>query len=281
MKKNIELTKEEYAKNLQEFYEYFENGYAFEEFLKCYLEKIGLDEVAVTKRSHDGGIDLTAVRRGIGDLGGQDFINYCVQAKRYKPGSKVNIDSVRALRGVLPNGSVGIFMTTADFSKNIKKEFSEYKDRPVILIDGVTLVNSCIDNEIGFIFKPAFNKKSMDILVRKEKDAAPEKGKPSPSSTTELAEIAVEKQITANDIRARILSLPRIILNALPADAQTVEVSFNGAPFITLTVNKGRDYLGGVTEIYRKLGLLAEDKTITPAKALWTIKNGNIYISIV
>ena len=26
-------------------YKYFESGYAFEEFLKVYLEKIGLDEV--------------------------------------------------------------------------------------------------------------------------------------------------------------------------------------------------------------------------------------------
>ena len=49
----------EEIKSLQKsFYEYFETGYAFEDFLKEYLLKMGLDEVEVTQRSRDGGIDL-------------------------------------------------------------------------------------------------------------------------------------------------------------------------------------------------------------------------------
>ena len=53
----------EEIKSLQKsFYEYFETGYAFEDFLKEYLLKMGLDEVEITQRSRDGGIDLTAIR---------------------------------------------------------------------------------------------------------------------------------------------------------------------------------------------------------------------------
>ena len=54
MRNNIELNKEEYNALLEQFYTYFEDGYKFEEFLKIYLEKIGLEEVYVTKRSGDG-----------------------------------------------------------------------------------------------------------------------------------------------------------------------------------------------------------------------------------
>lgn len=39
-----------------------------------YLEKIGLDEVVVTQRSSDGGIDLEAVRYGVGGLLGQTLL---------------------------------------------------------------------------------------------------------------------------------------------------------------------------------------------------------------
>ena len=47
MKQNniIELSQEEYKDILQQFYEYLaqiDRGYVFEDFLKTYLEKIGL-----------------------------------------------------------------------------------------------------------------------------------------------------------------------------------------------------------------------------------------------
>lgn len=67
MRKKIDVSAEEYSEIVDSFYAYFENGYKFEEFLKVYLEKIGLEEVFVTKKSGDGGIDLTAVRKGIVD----------------------------------------------------------------------------------------------------------------------------------------------------------------------------------------------------------------------
>ena len=39
MRKNIELSIDEYNDILDEFYNYFENGYKFEEFLKVYFRK--------------------------------------------------------------------------------------------------------------------------------------------------------------------------------------------------------------------------------------------------
>ena len=71
MRKNIEISDEKISEFLEQFYGYFESGYAFEEFLKVYLETIGLDEVVVTQRSSDGGIDLEAVRYGVGALLGR------------------------------------------------------------------------------------------------------------------------------------------------------------------------------------------------------------------
>ena len=38
------LSEEEFDKVLNDFYSYFKNGYLFEEFLKAYIEKIGLYE---------------------------------------------------------------------------------------------------------------------------------------------------------------------------------------------------------------------------------------------
>lgn len=152
MRKNIEISDEKISEFLEQFYGCFESGYAFEEFLKVYLEKIGLDEVVVTQRSSDGGIDLEAVRYGVGGFAGADAVDYFVQAKRNKPGTTIPIEKVRALRGVMPSGSKGIFITTANYSKTTEEFVDADSSRPIILIDGKSLVESCIDNEIGFIF---------------------------------------------------------------------------------------------------------------------------------
>lgn len=278
MKKNINISSTEYNAVLQEFYEYFETGYKFEEFLKLYLEKIGLDEVVVTQRSRDGGIDLMAVRNGIGDLGGQDFITYCIQAKKYKPSNTINIKDVRELAYVAnKKKAMGIFITTAKFSKSTKEEFGGEQVTPIILIDGKTLVDSCIDNELGFVYKPCFSKQYMDRLMFTEN---PIIKKNISDEQTQENTITVEKKITANDIRARILSLPKIILDHIPNDKNTINVCFNNEFSKELTINKGRNYLAGVTEVYRKYGLLTEDNSIFPAISLWKLDGNQLDIDI-
>ena len=52
------------------------------DFDKLLLDKyslLGLDEVEVTKRSRDGGIDLTAIRKGVGDFSNIDITHYYIQ----------------------------------------------------------------------------------------------------------------------------------------------------------------------------------------------------------
>ena len=280
MKHSIDLSAREYNSLIEQFYTYFEDGYKFEEFLKIYLERIGLDEVVVTQRSRDGGIDLTAIRTGIGDLGGQDFRKYCVQAKRYQPSTTINVKDVRELSYVsTKEKAVGIFITTAKFSKNTKEEFKENQVTPIILIDGQTLVDSCIDNEIGFTYKPIFNPKSMDrlMLSLKNTSTGSQENNISPSSSDA---IVVEKKITSNDIRARILSFPKIILDKIPEDNTSIPVRFNNEQTEELSINKSRNYLAKVTAVYRKYGLLSDDGTITPASATWKFQDGKLSIFI-
>ena len=77
------LDEDELSNLQQKFYSYFGTGYDFESFLKEYLIKMGLDEVEVTQKSKDGGVDLTAIRKGVGDFSEIDTVNYFIQAKRY------------------------------------------------------------------------------------------------------------------------------------------------------------------------------------------------------
>ena len=270
MRKNIEISGEQIKEFLEQFYGYFESGYAFEEFLKVYLEKIGLDEVVVTQRSSDGGIDLEAIRYGVGGLAGADSVEYYVQAKRNKPGTTIPIEKVRALRGVMPSGSKGIFVTTAGYTKKTQEFVDADPSRPIILIDGKALVESCIDNEIGFVFTPVFSKNAMDALKDTSDDL----------HVNEDVKLIVDKQISANDIRARILRLPKSIINLLSEDAQKIMVVFNGLAPKELTIAKNRAYLAGVTELYKDSGLIAEDGSYNPCKAIWKYSEEKIEIVI-
>ena len=277
MRKNIEISEENIKEFLEQFYGYFESGYAFEEFLKVYLEKIGLDEVVVTQRSADGGIDLEAVRYGVGGLAGADSVEYYVQAKRNKPGTTIPIEKVRALRGVMPSGSKGIFITTAGYSKKTQEFVDMDPSRPIILIDGKALVESCIDNEIGFVFTPVFSKNAMDELKDSSDDISQEN---TNSEEGRNVKLIVDKQISANDIRARILRLPRAIISLLSEDAKRVKVEFNGLPIKELTIAKNREYLAGVTELYKDSGLIAEDGSYNPCKVIWKYTEEKIEIVI-
>ena len=127
----------EEIKSLQKsFYEYFETGYAFEDFLKEYLLKMGLDEVEVTQRSRDGGIDLTAIRKGVGDFSEIDITHYYIQAKRHALKNKITVKSVRELKGTIPFGYKGMLITTSDFTGDAVKESSNDPSKPVVLING-------------------------------------------------------------------------------------------------------------------------------------------------
>ena len=271
----MELSKEQIEKFVEQFYGYFDTGYIFEEFLKIYLEKIGLDEVHVTQRSRDGGIDLKAIRNGIGGFSDSDMVEYYVQAKRYKPDSSISVSKIRELKGTIPFGHKGIFITTAKFSADAIKEANNDISKPVILIDGKKLILSCVDNEIGFVFEPVFSEKAMDMLKIKPKIA---QETVSCNQTEALSDITVDKVISVNDIRARILRIPKVMAQLIPPNAQKAIVCFNGLPEKELNLDKTRTFFGGVSEFYKQFGLILEDGSYVATKVVWKYKDNKFIV---
>lgn len=272
---NIELGAEELSKLLNDFYSYFETGYDFENFLKLYLEKIGLDEVYVTQKSRDGGYDLTAKRYGVEDFDDADEIDYRIQAKRNSPTSSISVTKIRELKGTMLSGQKGIFITTAKFTQEAINEAKTDSSRPIVLIDGASLIQSCIEKEIGFVYKPVFSSANLDMQFKKDKIE-----KKQDKSTPEHLENAIEKQISENDLRAKILRLPLSIKNSLPQDANKVKVIFNGFIEKECTIDKTRAYLAGITEIYRQFELIDKDNILHRGKSAWLYDNNQLKINI-
>lgn len=263
----------------QKIYEYFGTGYAFEEFLKEYLLKMGLDEVQVTKKSRDGGIDLTAIRKGVGDFSDADITKYHIQAKRYAPANKISPKDVQALRGTLLPGYKGMFITTSGFSEKSIEDANNNTYIPIVLIDGEALVTSCIDNEIGFIFKPIFSPKQMDKFV----GVMPITQKDSLQMNKRIVgkNDYIEKTLTANDIRARIVSIPSTIMKQFSDDLETIDVIVNEVYKYNLNIIRGRNYFGGVTALLKKFNLLSDDGVITPKQVKWFYNSDNKIIRLV
>ncbi|MFC0309331.1 restriction endonuclease [Gallibacterium trehalosifermentans] len=273
MKISALLDEKELLALQQQFYDYFTTGYEFEEFLKEYLIKIGLDEVQVTKKSRDGGIDLVAVRKGIGDFSEIDTAHYFIQAKRYSLKNKINVKMIRELKGTIPFGHKGIMISTSNFTEDAKKEAVNDQSKPVVIIDGSSLIQSCIDNGVGFVFRPIFSREQMDIFTHK-------KGVSNVKSNMGINEDYIEKVITSNDVRARIISMPSSIIRLLPESLKRISVLVNDKEY-SLTIDKSRRYLGGVTEILRKYNLLSIDNIITPKNAKWHFNNENNSIKLI
>ena len=272
----IELNETELKESLEQLYNSFDNGYEFEEFLKFFLEKIGLEEVVVTQRSRDGGIDLTCTKSGINGLSNLDEVKYYIQAKCFKPSSTVSIKDLRELRGVMPLNYKGIFITTAKFPSGAQEFAEEDKSRQIILIDGKTLVQQCISVGLGFNLKPVFDSKSLENLTLK---------KSSTIKQNEITEqkvnydIVVSKKISLNDIRARILRIPSEIEKEISKDTKQLMISVNERQY-KLNINAERTYLGGVTQLYKNEGLIIENNVFVPKKAIWHFSKENINIEI-
>ena len=271
-----EMSKEEKRKLLLNFYETFSNGYEFEEFLKPFLEKIGLDEVKVTKRSNDGGIDLDGVRYGVIDTNG-DSVKYKIQAKRFNPSNSVSVDVIDRHRGIMKNGERGIIITTAKFSEPAIKSAASEMERPILLIDGEGLINICIEKNIGFTYKPIFDKNELKRFFKKEinNDVVV-------TNNIEMLVSNIEKEITSNDIRARIISIPRTILDELPIEKESFDIIFNDNELKDIKISSDRRYFSkGLSEMYRKYSLISENGEFHPIKSLWSYDGNKIYIYLV
>jgi len=117
----------------------------FEKIVGQLLEKLGYGRFAdgtikVIGRSHDGGID------GICSLDKLGLVKVIFQAKRWE--ANVGIDEVARLIGTLHNRvSIGILITTADFTADAKREAERAGN--IRLINGEELVSLMIQTGLG------------------------------------------------------------------------------------------------------------------------------------
>lgn len=277
----LELSPSDEKDYIEKFYNSFKTGRDFELFLNYFLKTVGFQEVVVTKYVGDKGIDLTCSKAGI-DPQGIDTMNYYVQAKRYKASNKVQAKEVRDLKGstkkdrqgnVLNNNYINLFITTSSFTKGAIEEAESNPNMPTILIDGKTLLNMCIDNGIAFSYRPVFDKDMMkEILSQNAEQNAITQGHSD-------SEYLVERNITANDIRARILIIPQIIKNSIQASDSAIEVKINGQ-VKTLNLDKSHRYFGGITQIYKDCGLINQENVFVHKQSKWKIVDDTIVVDI-
>jgi restriction system protein len=118
--------------------------YAVEFLVKRLLEAMEYENVEVTSRSGDGGVDVVAdIEMGI------TLVREVVQVKRRRGNIQRRV--LDELRGSLHrfDATQGTIITTGDFSKGAKDAAFERGAAPITLIDGDRLIDLLIEHEIG------------------------------------------------------------------------------------------------------------------------------------
>ncbi len=116
----------------------------FERFCQRLLRESGFQEVTVTGRAGDGGID------GVGILQVNALVSFKVlfQCKRYA--GSVPPSQVRDFRGaMMGRADKGIFLTTGTFTSEARKEAVRDGVPPIELVDGEKLVHMLEELELG------------------------------------------------------------------------------------------------------------------------------------
>jgi predicted Mrr-cat superfamily restriction endonuclease len=109
----------------------------FEILITHILNALGFEGSEHKGKVGDGGVDAT----GELNLANMAKIKLFVQAKRYKLGSRINGNVVKALRANIPAGGQGAFITTADYQKAAKEIAVEQGFPRIGLINGEQLVD--------------------------------------------------------------------------------------------------------------------------------------------
>lgn len=103
----------------------------FEKLCQRILRELGFNNVVVTGKSHDGGIDGMGILR----LGGVLSFRVAFQAKRYD--GTVGSSVIRDFRGaMMGRADKGLIITTGVFSREALKEATRDGATPIDLIDG-------------------------------------------------------------------------------------------------------------------------------------------------
>ena len=119
------------------------NWEAFEDLVARLLSEMGFEEIEVTSRAGDGGIDV----RGTLLVGEVIRTRMAVQVKRWK--RNVQAPVVQQVRGSLGAHEQGLIITTSNFSKGAREEAGRKDTTPVALMDGEQLVVLLVENGVG------------------------------------------------------------------------------------------------------------------------------------
>lgn len=130
------------------------DAFAFEHLVKRLLEEMDYQNVQVTTRSGDGGVDVVAdIELGI------TSVREVVQAKRHK--RTIQRKDLDALRGSLYrfNAVRGTIIATSRFSKGTEEAAFAGGAAPITLIDGDKLIDLLIEHGIGV------RKRTLEVLA--------------------------------------------------------------------------------------------------------------------
>ncbi len=116
----------------------------FEKLVGRLLGEMGFEDIFVTRRSGDGGVDV----RGTLVVGNIIRTQMAVQVKRHKKENHVQSEIVQKLRGSLGAHDQGMIITTSDFSSGAIKEAARSDAIPVALVNGEQLVELLIEHQI-------------------------------------------------------------------------------------------------------------------------------------
>lgn len=116
----------------------------FERICQRLLREAGFEQVVVTGKTNDGGID----GHGILKVNPLVSFNVIFQCKRYK--ESVSSSQIRDFRGAMDGrADKAIFITTGRFTQDAKKEARRDGATPIELVDGEMLVNMFEQLELG------------------------------------------------------------------------------------------------------------------------------------
>ena len=117
---------------------------AFEILIGKLMSKLDFDDVVVTKKSGDGGVDARSVLIA---CGGIIRTQYAVQVKRWK--ANVQSPDIQSLRGCLAADEHGLFVTLSDYSPGARAEAAAIGKKPITLINGKQLLGLLIEHNFG------------------------------------------------------------------------------------------------------------------------------------
>jgi restriction system protein len=116
----------------------------FERFCQRLLRESGFQEVTITGRSGDGGID------GIGILQVNALVSFKVLFQCKKYAGSVTPSHVRDFRGAMTGrADKGIIITTGSFTSDARKEAVRDGAPPIELVDGEKLISMLEKLELG------------------------------------------------------------------------------------------------------------------------------------